>query len=68
MDKIEIKKRLYKEKPKAYLKYIRLGTAYYYTELDDLVINFEIPVSDMGTADFEPEMDAKLLNRWLILN
>ena len=27
---------------------------------------FEIPVDDMGDADFKSEMDAKLLNRWIV--
>ena len=29
-------------------------------------IKFEIPVIDMGEADFESEMEAKLLNRWIV--
>ena len=29
--------------------------------------HFEIPVSDMGDADFGAVMEAKLLNRWIIL-
>lgn len=60
--KNEIKKVLYKENPQAFLKFIRGGTAYYTAGS----IEFEIPVSDMGTADFYPQMDSKMLIRWLV--
>ena len=33
-----------------------------------ITIAFEIPVNDMGTADFLPTMEAKLLNRWIVIN
>lgn len=66
MTKTEIKKMLYKENPKAYLNYIRKGKAYYYANIGDITINFEIPIDDMGSADFFSEMDSKLLNRWII--
>lgn len=74
MNLTEIKKELYKQKPSAELVFIRKGIAYYDATLriDDNGIStfktifFEIPVSDMGDADFTPTMDAKLLNRWLI--
>ena len=65
MEKIEIKKALYKQKPKARIKFIRMGTAYYYADLEEKRIQFEIPVDDMGDADFLPEMEAKLLQRWI---
>lgn len=64
--KTEIKKRLYKEKPEARFQYIRMGVAYYYADLSDMRVHFEIPVSDMGDADFGVTMEAKLLNRWLV--
>lgn len=74
MNLTEIKKELYKQKPSAELVFIRKGIAYYDATLridDDGIsafktIFFEIPVSDMGDADFTPTMDAKLLNRWLV--
>lgn len=28
-------------------------------------VNFVIPTNDMGEADFLPEMDSKLLIRWM---
>lgn len=62
----EIKKALYKQKPKAFLDYIRKGKAYYYASIEEGSIQFEIPIQDMGDADFHTEMDAKLLNRWII--
>jgi hypothetical protein len=67
MEKNEIKKLLYKENPKAILTYIRERKAYYISKVNDQTINFEIPVEDMGTADFLPEMDSKLLNRWILI-
>jgi hypothetical protein len=71
MEKNEIKKLLYKQNPKANLNYIRKGNAYYETyvldgDFSDL-INFEIPVIDMGDADFLPEMEAKYLVRWILI-
>ena len=69
-----IKKALYKEKPIAKFEYIRKGKAYYSTwasyehESIDTKIIFEIPVDDMGDADFLPEMEAKLLVRWIMIN
>lgn len=69
----EIKKKFYKENPPAYLRYIRMGVAYYYVELekgcDDSyvpTVEFEIPVDDMGNADFESIMPAKHLLRWIV--
>ena len=73
LDKNTIKKELYKQKPTAEFSYIRMGVAYYHTEIrgesiQSFRINFEVPVTDMGNADFERSMDAKLLNRWIVIN
>ena len=65
MTTTEIKKELYKQKPTAYLRYIRGSVAYYYAQLNEQQVEFEVPVDDMGTADFLDTMDAKLLCRWL---
>lgn len=73
MDLIEIKKQLYKQKPTSNLIYIRKGVAYYEAKikievdstLKDKSIFFEVPVSDMGDADFTSIMEGKLLNRWI---
>ena len=61
----EIKKALYRQKPQADLLYIRNQKAFYEAQLSNQKIFFEIPVSDMGDADFLPKMDAKLLIRWI---
>lgn len=71
VNKVEIKKALYKQKPTAQFDRIRMGIAYYNTMILDgnnepIYIKFEIPVIDMGEADFESEMEAKLLNRWIV--
>lgn len=66
-NKNEIKKLIYKEKPKARFEFIRMGVAYYYAELNSERINFQIPVDDMGTTDFGIEEEAKLLLRWIQL-
>jgi hypothetical protein len=69
MEKNEVKKALYKQNPKATFRFIRKGFAYYRTEIREgqtFQIFFEIPVVDMGDADFESTMDAKLLIRWIV--
>jgi len=69
MTNIEIKKALYKEKPEASLLMIRKGVAYYETSINNgYVVYFEVPIDDMGDADFFPIMDGKLLNRWIVDN
>ncbi len=76
MTKIEIQKALYKQKPRAILNYIRKGVANYSTTIyfngviklgEGAVITFDVPVDDMGDADFLPTMDAKLLGRWIVI-
>ena len=66
----DIKKLLYKHKPTAVFERITMGTAYYRTRIStpdiELNVNFEIPVSDMGNADFERKMEAKHLIRWIV--
>jgi len=57
---------LYRENPVAKLIMIRKGLAYYDTKTNDIIVNFEIPVSDMGDADFLNEMESKLLIRWIV--
>lgn len=66
MDIVTVKKFLYKQKPKATLRYIRKGVAYYDTCLENgKKIVFEIPIGDMGDADFLPIMEGKHLIRWI---
>ncbi len=68
MTKNDIKKALYKEKPKAYLQFIRKGLVYYKATCSLGEVLFEIPVDDMGDADFRNTEDAQLLNRWLMFH
>lgn len=65
MELNEIKKELYKQNPDAHFYYIRHGDAHYYTDLNGQRIYFDIPVIDMGDADFGARMDSKLLIRWI---
>jgi hypothetical protein len=66
MTKNEIKKKFYKDNPKANLIQIFKGLCNYVVHLDNnFVIQILIPLSEMGDALFYPEMDAKLLIRWL---
>jgi hypothetical protein len=65
MLKTHIKKLIYKQKPQAIFKFIRMGVAYYYADLDEYRVFFQIPISDMGDTDFKATEDAKLLLRWL---
>ena len=74
MEKNEIKKALYRQKPIAKKSGERIpldGSGVdsygYKTTLDDgTVLHFLVPVKDMGDATFYDEMDAKLLIRWLV--
>lgn len=62
----DIKKALYKENPVAVLIHINKGIVYYETSLQSAqVIYFAVPVSDMGDASYYPEMEAKLLIRYI---
>ena len=61
-----MEKQLLKQKPQARLSYIRKGNALYYTDLLETRVYFDIPVSDMGDADFGASMEAKLLLRWIL--
>lgn len=70
MEKNEIKKLLYKQNPKAEFLHIRKRKAYYQSIVEDVMrgsvyVLFEIPVDDMGDADFLPLMEGKLLIRWI---
>lgn len=65
MNKGEIKKALYKEKPEAHWV-ASDGHAKHYTAKTSLgEVAFEVPFDDMGTATFNDVMPAQLLVRWL---
>lgn len=60
---------LLKEKPTAIKTKESTDTVFKYsTECSLGSINFTVPVSDMGEKEFEEEVPAQLLNRWIIVN
>lgn len=66
MEKNDVVKSLYRQNPVAYFRFIRMGVAYYDCTLGDFTkIEFQIPVEDMGSADFFVEMDSKHFIRWI---
>ena len=73
MEKNEIKKALYKQKPKAKFFKIKKGIVIYLSTItvgeplkESMNVYFEIDnLKDMGDADLLPEMDAQLLIRYL---
>ena len=66
MNKNELKKFLYLNKPVAVFQYMRKGSAYYKSVVGDVEIIYNIPFEDMaGDADFLPEMEGKFLARWV---
>lgn len=78
MELNEIKKELYKKKPDANFVSIKNGIAHYKVilqrEKDDTEgslhyytekVLFDIPITDMGTSEFGPNMPARLLIRWI---
>lgn len=70
MTENEIKKALYKEKPMANFVSANKGGMLYTTIIREVNeserVNFFVPFSDIGDAIFYPNMDAKLLIRYLI--
>jgi hypothetical protein len=73
MELNNIKKALYKQNPRARFQFIRSGIAYYIAPITDgtidqetkIEVTFEVPVVDMGIAEFHDVMDAKHLIRWI---
>ena len=71
MEKNEIKKALYRQNPLAELNGMassKEDTIYHYETKfkdEDGEDTFDVPVSDMGDATFEKEMEAKHLIRWI---
>lgn len=69
MDKNEIKKALYKQKPTANLQVIRNATLHYTSSVtigeQYTPLRFEIPADEYKSGDFMAEMPTKLLIRWL---
>jgi len=71
MNKTEIKKALYKQKPVAEFNCIIGTTLYYKTKVlfedKSITVDFAIPVDEIGDAVFYKEMDGKLLNRYIVV-
>ena len=66
MEKNEIKKKLYKEKPLAIFLSAKKGYLNYSSTFkDSSIVNFRIPFEDIGDGIFDFQMDAKLLIRWI---
>lgn len=65
MERNEVVKMVYKNKPTATLMYIRKGKAFYKASIEQNDILFEVPVDDMGEADFTNEMESQFLLRWV---
>lgn len=66
MELNEIKKLLYKRKPKANLVQVTKSVLNYIINIDDQVIQVLVPIEDIGDASFFPEMEAQLLIRWIV--
>lgn len=68
MNTNELKKLIYKDNPAAILIYVRKGRVLYRARIGEEGTNvtFDIPVEEMGDAQFDNYMDAKLLLRWLV--
>ena len=66
MSLTNVKKKLYRENPEAIFLMVKSGIAYYDTQFKDgTVLDFEVPVNDMGEAAYMGRMDSKLLIRWI---
>lgn len=69
MELTEIKKALYKENPVAKFRFFRKGILYYDALIPgkpgERVIQFSVPASDTGDADFCRNMEAKHLIRYI---
>lgn len=67
MNRNEIKKALYKEKPKAKKIAQPRNKSFLYSCKTSLGEHrFDVPISEMGESFFENEIQAQLLIRWMI--
>jgi hypothetical protein len=71
MDKTEIKKALYREKPLAIFDKLVKGVMTYRSTIkkdadEDYDVYFNIPINDIGDAVFERFMNAQLLIRYIV--
>lgn len=66
MDRNEIKKFLYKEKPDAYI-YEKDDKFFYYmtAQSSGMIVKFKVPIEDMGDHRFKGVEPSQLLIRWI---
>jgi hypothetical protein len=64
----DIKKAIYKEKPIAILRYIKKTGILYEAEIEfgPHPVLFQVPISDLGEAEWKIRMPSQLLLRYLI--
>ncbi len=76
MESNEVKKELLKNKTVAKLSHYCAGNLYYQVQLEDVLYQFPISTiesegeiislsSDLGTTQFDSEIKASFLNRWI---
>jgi hypothetical protein len=70
MEKNEVKKELYKQKPVATFEKIVGGVAYWTCEVSSedkpISVKFSVPFSEIQDSEFLNEIPAQLLIRWII--
>lgn len=66
MEKNEIKKLLYKEKPTAHFLKVTKDGIYYTTGFGENTITFLVPISEIGEVVWEKEISAQLLIRYIV--
>lgn len=70
----DIKKLLYKQNPKATIQTVNKTGILYETQVSGVfgesignsTIHFKVPLDDLGDANFDAVMDAKLLIRYIV--
>lgn len=66
MELNEIKKVLYKQSPIAVFNNITKDGILYRAELDNMVLYFRVPLSEIGDVTWTDKQEAKLLIRYII--
>lgn len=70
MENNRIKKELHKQKPTAEFGYNVDNNWWYSAEVvldnEEYIVNFKVPVSDMGENTFDRYIPAQLLIRWMV--
>lgn len=66
MDKNEIKKRLYKEKPLATLQEVRKDGIMYTTFFGEDTVTFLVPLNEVGEVVWGKTIESQLLIRYIL--